>query len=94
MRSNIVSFIKWLSARIGYSIAMVKAKDGVIYIEGDRNLIKYFDVSGFISKASPLKRVHDKTYTEPTPLKRLSSEELHSVFNQIESTNAIEKTEE
>lgn len=51
-----VKFIKWLSNKFGYKIAMLKASKGITTIEGDRELLKYVDISGFFFKKEPLSR--------------------------------------
>ena len=52
-----IRFIKWVSNKLGYKIAMLKAKDGTAYIEGDKELLRYVDVSGFFFKKEPLSRI-------------------------------------
>jgi len=54
-----VRFIKWLANRFGYKIAMLKAKDGTTYIDGDIDLLRYVDVVGYFFKKQPLKRKND-----------------------------------
>jgi hypothetical protein len=52
-----VKFIKWLSNKFGYKIAMVKALNGTTSIEGDNELLRYTDLPGYLFKKEPLKRV-------------------------------------
>lgn len=52
-----VKFIKWLANKFGYKIAMVKALNGTTTIEGDNELLRYTDLSGYFFKKEPLKRV-------------------------------------
>ena len=49
-------FIKWLANRFGYKIIMLKAGNGTTTIEGDKEVIKYMDISGYFFKKEPLKR--------------------------------------
>jgi hypothetical protein len=39
-----IKFIKWISNKFGYKIAILKASNGVTTIEGDRELLRYVDV--------------------------------------------------
>ncbi len=52
-----VKFIKWISNKFGYKIVMLKAENGTTTIEGDKELLKYVDVSGYFFQKKPLKRV-------------------------------------
>lgn len=70
-----VKFIKWLSNRFGYRIVMLKAANGTTTIEGDKELLRYVDVSGFFFKKEPLKRTYPK-FTEPEPINPLTTEQL------------------
>jgi hypothetical protein len=51
-----VKFIKWLANRFGYKIIMLKAENGTTTIEGDNEVMKYMDISGYFFKKEPLKR--------------------------------------
>jgi hypothetical protein len=53
-----VKFIKWISNKFGYKIAMLKASNGTTTIEGDRELLRYVDVSGYFFKKEPLSRIN------------------------------------
>ena len=70
-----VKFIKWLSNKFGYKIAMIKAANGTTTIEGDRALLRYTDISGYLFKKEPLKRVLPKV-SQPGVVKPLTSEQL------------------
>jgi len=48
-----VKFIKWLSNKFGYKIAMLKASNGTTTIEGDKELLRYVDISGYFLKKEP-----------------------------------------
>ena len=56
-----VKFIKWLSNKLGYKIVMLKGKNGVTLIEGDREVLPYVDISGYFFKKEPLRRNTGKT---------------------------------
>jgi hypothetical protein len=70
-----VKFIKWLSNKFGYKIAMLKASNGTTTIEGDKELLRYVDISGYFFKKEPLKRQFPKM-TEPEPFTPLTPEQL------------------
>ena len=70
-----IKFIKWLSKGFGYKIVMLKAKNGVTAFEGDKELLRYVDISGYFFKKEPLKRTYPK-FIEPDPIKPLTSEQL------------------
>ena len=75
MKRYPVLFIKWLANRFGYKIAMLKAAKGTTTIEGDIELLRYVDISGYFLNKEPLKRTYSK-FTEPEPIKPLTSEQL------------------
>jgi hypothetical protein len=56
MKRMHVKFIKWLSNRFGYKIIMLKVGNGTTTIEGDKEVMKYMDISGYFFKKEPLKR--------------------------------------
>ncbi len=49
------------------------AKDDVI--EGDKELLRYVDITGYFFKKEPLKRTFPK-FVEPEPIKPLTPEQL------------------
>jgi hypothetical protein len=56
-------FIKWLSNKFGYKIVMVKIgskKSSGIFINGDKELLRYVDITGYTFKKDPLKRELNK----------------------------------
>jgi hypothetical protein len=55
-----IKIIKFLSNKLGYKIVMLKAKNGTITIEGDKELLIYTDISGYFFKKEPLKRTIKK----------------------------------
>ena len=75
MKRLYVKFIKWLSNRFGYKIVMLKAKNGTTTIEGDKELLRYVDITGYFFKKEPLKRISPK-FVEPEPIKPLTPEQL------------------
>jgi hypothetical protein len=48
--------IKFVANHYGYKIVMVKMGNGEVTIEGDKELLKYTDISGYTFKKEPLKR--------------------------------------
>ena len=52
-----VKFIKWLSNKFGYKIAMLKAANGTTTVEGDIELLRYVDISGYFFKKEPISRI-------------------------------------
>lgn len=74
-----IKFIKWLSNKFGYKIVMLKAKNG-IFVEGDMELLKYVDASGYFFNKEPLRRLQpSKTTKEPQHIKKLSKEQLKEI---------------
>lgn len=55
-----IKLIKWLSHKMGYKIAMIKIGGEIpgITIEGDKELLRYVDITGYSFKKEPLSRVH------------------------------------
>jgi hypothetical protein len=49
-------FIKWLANRFGYKIGMIKINNTETSIEGDKEILIYFDISGYIFKKEPFDR--------------------------------------
>jgi hypothetical protein len=75
-----VKFIKWLSNKFGYKITMLKASNGTIVIEGDSDLLKYVDASGYFFKKEPLRRNRpSKTTKEPKLINKLTKEQLKEI---------------
>ena len=71
-----IKFIKWVSHKIGYKIVMIKiSSSSGLKIEGDKELLKYVDVTGYSFKKEPLKRTYPK-FIEPEPIKPLTNEQL------------------
>ena len=51
-----VKLIKWISNKFGYKIAMLKASNGTTTIEGNIELLRYVDISGYFFKKEPISR--------------------------------------
>jgi hypothetical protein len=73
-----VKFIKWIINKFGYKIVMLKGKNGKTTIEGDKELLRYVDISGYFFKKEPLKRTHTK-FVELEPIKPLTLEQLQEL---------------
>jgi len=56
MKRILTLIVKWIANKLGYKIAMLKAVKGITTIEGDKELLKYVDVTGYFFKKEPLKR--------------------------------------
>jgi hypothetical protein len=70
-----ILIVKWLANKFEYKIVMLKAKNGTTIIEGDKELLKYVDITGYFFKKEPLKRTYPK-FIEPEPIKPLTPEQL------------------
>lgn len=55
-----INLVKWLANQFGFKIAMIKIGKGIISIQGDRELLKYVDITGYTFKKEPLKRNEEK----------------------------------
>ena len=67
--------VKWFANKLGYKIVMLKAVNGTTTIEGDKELLRYVDITGYTFKKEPIKRNHPK-FVEPEPIKPLTKEQL------------------
>jgi len=82
MRRLHVKLIKWISNKFGYKLAMLKAANGTTTVEGDKEVLRYVDVSGYFFKKEPLKRNYPKSvlypsaFVEPERIKPLTHEQL------------------
>ena len=52
-----IKLIKWISHKMGYKIVMLKALNGTTTIHGDKELLKYVDITGYFFKKEPLSRI-------------------------------------
>ncbi len=48
--------VKWLANKLGYKVVMLKAANGTTTIEGDKELLRYVDVSGYVNHLHRLKK--------------------------------------
>ena len=48
--------VKWIVNKLGYKVVMLKAAKGTTTIEGDNELLRYVDLSGYFFNKEPLKR--------------------------------------
>lgn len=49
--------VKWLANKLGYKIAMLKASKGTTTIEGDKELLRYVDITGYFFKKESIKLI-------------------------------------
>lgn len=49
--------IKFIANVYGYKIGMVKVSNGTTTIEGDKEILRYFDISGYVFKKEPINKV-------------------------------------
>ena len=72
-----IKLIKWLSHKMGYKIAIIKIGGEVpgITIDGDKELLRYVDITGYTFKKEPIKRTYPK-FVEPEPIKPLTVQQL------------------
>ena len=73
MKRTPILIVKWIANKLGYKIAMLKSVKGITTIEGDKELLKYVDVTGYFFKKEPLRRTFPK-FVEPEPIKPLTPE--------------------
>ena len=70
-----VKFIKWLANKFGYKIAMVKHANYTTSIQGDKELLRYTDIAGYVFKKQPLKRIVPEV-AKPGVVRPLTPEQL------------------
>ena len=75
-----IKIIKWLSHKMGFKIAMIKIGGEVpgIIIDGDKELLRYIDITGYAFKKDPLKRTYPK-FVKPEPIKPLTPKQLKEI---------------
>ena len=49
--------IKFIANLYGYKIGMVRITNGETTIEGDKEVLRYFDISGYVFKKEPINKV-------------------------------------
>lgn len=81
MKQLKLKLANWLLHSEGFRFAALKAEDGATIIEGDKDLLKYVDVSGFFFNKKPLRRFYHKNYksNRGEPIKKLNKEQLKQV---------------
>ena len=85
-----IKIIKWLSHKMGFKIAMIKIGGEVpgLTIDGDKELLRYVDITGYAFKKDPLKRTYPK-FVEREPIKPLTYEQL----KELELTINVDVTD-
>ena len=82
-----VKLIKWVSNKFGYKIVMLKAANGTTTIEGDIEVLRYVDVSGYFFKKQPLSRI--QTSKAPTSAKEMFLAEPKPDATKIQSITKL-----
>lgn len=49
--------IKFVANLYGYKIGMVKISNGETIMEGDKEILRYFDISGYVLKKDPINKI-------------------------------------
>jgi len=76
MNKICIIFIKWLTKKLGFKLVMLKAKAGnTLIIEGDKELLRYVDITGYFFKKDILKREYPKQ-PQPSLVRPLTPEQL------------------
>jgi len=83
MRRLNVRFIKWLANQFGFKIAMIKAGHGMSAMEGDKALLRYVDVIGYLTNKKPLRRDYPNPPPPCPPIKPLTAEQLKELGMHI-----------
>lgn len=78
MKRTTALVIKWFANKLGYKIVMLKASNGTVDLQGNKELFRYLDTSGYLFKKEPLKRTYPK-FIEPEPIKPLTPEQLEEL---------------
>jgi hypothetical protein len=82
MKKLQLKLAKYLFKQLGYKIAAIRAADGNIDIEGDKFLLQYVDVIGYLFNKYPIKRDIDTPWEKPSVFEKLSPE----MIEEIEAT--------
>lgn len=56
MKRLSIKLFKWILNKFGYKIAILKVKNDRIDVQGDEDLLKYIDITGYFFKSKPIKR--------------------------------------
>ena len=59
MKRYTALLVKWLANKFGYKIGMIKIGNGETRVEGDIEVLRYFDISGYVFKKEPFNRKGD-----------------------------------
>ena len=72
-----IKIIKWLSNKMVFKIAMIKIGGEVpgLTIDGDKELLRYVDITGYTFKKEPIKRTYPK-FIESKPIRPLTPKQL------------------
>lgn len=82
MKKLQLKLAKYLFNQLGYKIVAIRALDGNTDIKGDKFLLQYVDVVGYLFNKYPMKRNTDVPWKKPSVFEKLS----HEVLQEIEST--------
>ena len=78
MEKYIVQLLKWIANKFGYKIAMIKIANYTTSIQGDVELLRYTDISGYVFKKEPLKRIVPEV-AKPGVVRPLTPEQLREL---------------
>ena len=84
MKRIYIKFTKWVLNRIGYSIVIIKAGEGEVNIDGDKELLRYVDIIGFLWKKEPIKRDIGPNISKKDSIKPLTNEQLKKLGFKID----------
>ncbi len=84
-----VKLIKWVSNKLGYRIAMIKigGEAPSITIEGDLELLRYVDITGYTFKKEPLSRIQSSK--APTSAKEMFLAEPVPNIDNVKPINKL-----
>ena len=82
MKGLQLKLAKWLLKRLDYKFVAVRASNGSTDIEGDRFLLQYVDVVGYLFNKLPMTRNTDIEWEAPSVFEKLSPE----LIQEIEAT--------
>ncbi len=82
MKKLQLKLAKYLFKQLGYKIVAIRAANGNTDIEGDKFLLQYVDVIGYLFNKYPIKRNIDVPWEKPSVFEKLPPE----ILQEIEST--------
>jgi len=82
MKKLQLKLAKYLFKQLGYKIVAVRASNGNTDIEGDRFLLQYVDVVGYLFNKLPMTRGTHIEWEAPSVFEKLSPE----LIQEIEAT--------